>query len=525
MGLDERKSMEIVKFEPLPEVKYAHDYIAIFEKIASGELQEIPTLRYLIKNDLWFILHFILKMPNVNHPFVVNNCWEVETGPSSKTLDVWAREHIKSHTITIAETIQYVLKYPERSNGIFCYVKGLSEKFLFSIKETLTNNEILLQSFPDILYKDPEREAPIWSIEKGIVVKRKNNPPWPSVGAYGLIEGMPTGIHLERRVYDDIITQDICENYDMIEKVKSKFDMSLSLGTDGGVHRVVGTYYAYDDPLIYIKNKTHINDKDQPLYHLRLKPATIDGTPNGKSIFLTEEYLNELKKSKTFFTQYLLNPSPTETKKLNKDCLKIVKPQDMPELLFKFLLVDPSGKKGTGDPVAILLIGVNPDKDDNGASNIYILNAVIEKYPLPEFIAQVVTMYKNGGKILRICVEEVAQSTTEVHIKEKLNAMGYYVSIENDTIQIYKPSKRAKTARIEELSVPLINGKIHYSTAVPQKYIDIIKKEMEDFPFSNDDHAIDTLSYFVIDTLPDYPFPKVYTNIRICKPIPAGAFN
>ena len=48
---------------------------------------------------------------------------------------------------------------------------------------------------------------------------------------------------------------------------------------------------------------------------------------------------------------------------------------------------------------------------------------------------------------------------------------------------------------------------------------------MEDFPFSNDDHAIDTLSYFIIDTLPDYPFPKVYTNIRIAKPIPAGAFN
>lgn len=197
----------------------------------------------------------------------------------------------------------------------------------------------------------------------------------------------------------------------------------------------------------------------------------------------------------------------------------------MPERLFKFLLVDPSGKKGTGDPVAILLIGVNPDKDDNGASNIYILNAIIEKYPLPEFIAQVVTMYKNGGRILRICVEEVGQSTTEVHIKEKLNAMGYYVSTENDTIQIYKPSKRAKTARIEELSVPLINSKIHISTAVPQKYIDIVKKEMEDFPFSNDDHAIDILSYFVIDTLPDYPFPKVYTNVRFCKPIPAGAFN
>ena len=517
--------MEIVKFEPIPDVQYAHDYIAMFEKIASGELQEIPTLRYLIKNDLWFILHFVLKMPNVNHPFVIQNCWEVETGPKDKTLDIWAREHIKSHTITIAETIQCVLKYPERSNGIFCYVKGLAEKFLLSIKEVLTKNEILVTCFPDVLYKDPERDAPLWSLEKGIIVKRKSNPPWPSVGAYGLIEGMPVGIHLERRVYDDIITQDICENYDVMEKVKTKFDMSLSLGTDGGVHRVVGTYYNYDDPLVYIKNKTQIRDKNKPLYHFRFKPATEDGSPNGKSVFLSEEYLDDLKKSKTFNTQYLLNPSPTETKKLNKDCLVITKPEDLPERLFIFLLVDPSGKKGTGDPVAILLIGVNPDKDDNGASNIYILNAVIEKYPLPEFIKQVTFMYLNGGRILRLCVEEVGQSTTEVHIREKLESKNIYISIENGGIQIYKPSKRQKTARIEELSVPLINGKIHCSTAVPQKYIDIIKKEMEDFPFSNDDHAIDALSYFVIDTLPDYPFPKVYTNIRLAKPIPAGAFN
>ena len=87
--------MEIVKFEPLPNVKYAHDYISMFEKIASGELQEIPTLRYLIRNDLWFILHFVLKIPKVNHPYVIYACWEVETGDADKTLDIWSREHFK----------------------------------------------------------------------------------------------------------------------------------------------------------------------------------------------------------------------------------------------------------------------------------------------------------------------------------------------------------------------------------------------------------------------------------------------
>ena len=514
--------MEIVKFEPLPDVKYAHDYVDMFEKINSGKLEEIPALRYLIKNDLWFILHFVLKIPNVNNKFVVGNCWEVETGSKDKTLDEWFRGGFKSSIITIAETIQYILKSQELCTGILCYIKPLAEKFLFTIKEALSL-EILLTCFPDVLYKNPERESPLWSLEKGIVVKRKAARPDPTVAAYGLVEGMPTGVHPDRRIYDDIMTWHMAQNREIIEKAKEGFDMSQSVGKEFGTHRIVGTPYDYDDTISYIKKKKNINGT--PVYHIRSKPITEDGTPSGKPVMVSQEYLDYLKTLKSFNTQYLLNPSPTETKKLNKDCLVITKPQDMPERLFKFLIIDPSGKKGTGDPWAILLVGVNPDKDDNGASNIYILNAIIEKFTLPEAISQIVTMYKNGGKILRIGVEEVGQSTTEVHIKEKLNAMGYYVSIENDSIQIYKPSKRAKTARIEELSVPLINSKIHISTAVPQKYIDIIKKEMEDFPFSNDDHAIDILSYFIIDTLPDFPFPKVYTNVRLCKPIPAGAFN
>ena len=349
--------MEIVKFEPLPNVKYAHDYISMFEKIASGELQEIPTLRYLIRNDLWFILHFVLKIPKVNHPYVIYACWEVETGDADKTLDIWSREHFKSSIITIAETIQYILRDSEKCTAIFCYVRDRAEKFLFSIKETLTNNDILLKCFPDVLYNNPEREAPIWSIEKGIVVKRKTSRPEPTVGAYGLLEGMPTSVHFDRRIYDDIITHDICENYETMEKVKVKFDMSQSLGKEGGVHRVVGTYYAYDDPLVYVQNKKHVYDNNKPIYKLRFKPVTEDGTPNGKPVYVGQEYLDYLKTLKTFNSQYLLNPSPTETKKLNKDCLKIVKPQDMPERLFKFLLVDPSGKREPATQWQYYLLG------------------------------------------------------------------------------------------------------------------------------------------------------------------------
>lgn len=512
-----------MQFEPIPGINYAHDYVSLFTAIDEAKVPEIEAMRYLITNDLWFLLNFVLKIPKVNHPYVVNNCHEIESGPQDMTLDIWFRGGFKSSCITIGETIQYVLKYPEKCTGILCYTKALAEKFLFAIKETLANNVLLLKYFPDVLYPNPLRDAPIWSIEKGIVVKRDTSRPDATVAAYGLIEGMPTGVHPDRRIYDDITTWDLCQSHELMERAKEGFDMSQSLGKEDGTHRVLGTPYAYDDTLNYIENKKIFDGK--PLYHIRKKPITVDGTPNGKPVFVSQEYLEYLKTLKTYFTQYLLNPAPTEVKKLHSDALKVVSPSDMPERLFKFLIIDPSGKKGTGDPCAILLIGINPDKDDNGTSNIYILNAIIEKFTLSAFIKTTIEMYCKSGKILQIGVEEVGQSTTEVHIADALNAKGYKVSADYGNIQIYKPSKRTKIKRIEELSWALNNGKIHISSTVPSRYIDIIKAEMDGFPYNNDDHAIDILSYFVIDTLPNYPFPRLYTNIVLSRPIPAGAFN
>lgn len=517
--------MQQIEWSPLPGIKYAHDYTLMFSKVVSGELPEIPVWRYLITEDLFFLLHFVLKIPGVNRKFVIERCEEINLGPKDKTLDVVAREHYKTTCITIGETIQYVLKYPNHCTAIFCYIKPRAEDFIASIKDYFTKNEILKYYFPDVLYPNPERDASRWSVDKGIVVIRNTNRPEPTVGAYGLLEGMPTGVHFERRVYDDIVTDDISDNYETMEKVKKKIDMSMSLGKEGGTHRVLGTYYNYDDPLCYLRDKKEINNPDKPVYHLRFYPATIDGTINGTPVLVSQEYLDSLKTTRTFYTQYLLDPSPLEVKKLNKDCLKVVGIDELPDRLYRFMLIDPSGKKGTGDPWAILIVGVCPDKDDIGTSSVYILKALIEKFTLDKAIKASVDMYCNGGKILCIGVEEVGQSTTEVHIADALNAKGYDLSVDNGGIVIFKPRKRSKIDRINELSWPLHNGKIHILDTVPIEQRKTIQAEIFGFPNSKDDHAIDTLSYFWIDLLHDYDFPIERTNVFIPKPIPMGAYT
>ncbi|PIW33319.1 MAG: hypothetical protein COW28_04135, partial [bacterium (Candidatus Ratteibacteria) CG15_BIG_FIL_POST_REV_8_21_14_020_41_12] len=64
------------------------------------------------------------------------------------------------------------------------------------------------KAFPDVVWRNPKRDAPLWSLDEGLVFKRKTNRKEPTISAWGLTEGMPTGLHFERRVYDDIVTED-----------------------------------------------------------------------------------------------------------------------------------------------------------------------------------------------------------------------------------------------------------------------------------------------------------------------------
>jgi hypothetical protein len=245
------------------------------------------------------------------------------------------------------------------------------------------------------------------------------------------------------------------------------------------------------------------------MYHVRIKPATIDGTPNGPSAYLPEARLAELRLGRHFYSQQLLNPTPQGAQKLDRSGLVEVSPAEIPTKLFKFMTVDPAGERKSdsrqGDSWALVVAGVEPYRDDVGASRIFILDMMVEPMTEAEALNNIVQMFLRNGQIRQLGVEKVGISTAEIHIAKALHARGRSITVENKGLVVLRPAGRPKEQRIEAaLQWPLLHRKIHLSTAIPVAYRERLKIEMDRFPYWHDD-CLDALSY-VYDLARDFRF-------------------
>lgn len=179
-------------------------------------------------------------------PWILDRCREVQENPDSH-LDLWSREHYKSTIITYGKTIQDLLIDSNRTIGIFSHNRPIAKAFLRQIKREFESNTLLKQAFPDVLWKNPQQDAPKWSEDEGIILKRSANPKEASVEAWGLVDGQPVSKHFWGLVYDDVVVQGSVTTPEMLQKTVEAVELSYSLGSDDGVRRAVGTRYHYND--------------------------------------------------------------------------------------------------------------------------------------------------------------------------------------------------------------------------------------------------------------------------------------
>jgi hypothetical protein len=269
------------------------------EAIESGDNE---ALRRLCKEDLFFLLTVGMKRRDINNDWLYDRIREVEASPNGH-LDLWAREHYKSTIITFGLSIQDALKNPEKTNGIFSHTRPIAKAFLEQIKRELEQNTFLKDLFPDVLYKNPQSESPKWSLDSGLILKRKTNPKEATFEAWGLVDGQPTGKHFDTLTYDDVVTRESVTTPEQIKKVTEALELSYNLGSRGGVRRFIGTRYHSNDTYKTIMSRGSVIP--------RIYTATDNGKADGNPVLMTAEQLAEKRRDMgpyTFGTQMLQDP-------------------------------------------------------------------------------------------------------------------------------------------------------------------------------------------------------------------------
>lgn len=362
-------------FQPPEEVRRAireAPFKVVFTlwKEFEAEFNEIG-MAWLGRNDRYYLLVRLLNRLDVVHPWLYARCREVEEEPNG-FLDLWAREHYKSTIITYAGVVQEVMKDPEITVGIFSHTKPIAKAFLAQIKGEFERNSALKEVYPDVLYGNPQKDSPSWSLDAGIVVKRLSNPKEATVEAHGLVDGQPISRHFKLMVYDDVVTPDSVNTPDQIKKTTSAWELSDNLGAVGGRKWHIGTRYSYADTYEDIMRRGAVV--------ARVYPATDDGMIDGDPVLFTPAVWKEkviTQGEATISCQMLQNPLAGTQRMFDVSDLNTYEVR--PEIINVYITIDPArSKKKNSANTAIVVIGVDY------AMNKYFLDGFNHKMDLRE---------------------------------------------------------------------------------------------------------------------------------------------
>jgi hypothetical protein len=235
-------------------------------KKSTREAQTVLGMRAICQVDLFALLTKVLYAhltPNLltealHRPLCE---WMMRT-PYDENLYLLSRGFFKSSIITVGATIQRLIADPDawwckqRWRGRPCGPntriliasnKGENaEDFLTSIKGHLATNATLLDLFPHILVRDPERHAPEWTKSAITVRRSRRDLKESSIQTIG-ITGELTSKHYDGGVFDDCVGKENSGTKDEREKVWDFLMKARPLFDPGSTKDYVGTSWHYDD--------------------------------------------------------------------------------------------------------------------------------------------------------------------------------------------------------------------------------------------------------------------------------------
>lgn len=468
------------------------------------------SMRALVRQDLYFLLRYVMNRKDMEHPWLYQRIKEVEAGPDG-FIDLWARDHRKSSIITFAKTIQDIVashgddplpewKGLQPTFGIFSHTRPIAKKFLQQIMSELAGNQILLELFPDVLYEKPERNAPRWSLDAGIVVKRVSNSKDATVEAWGLVDSQPIGSHFNVLIYDDVVVPASVTTPEMIEKTTEAWGNSLNLGDSAPRKRIIGTRWHFADTYRTIMNRGAAIP--------RIFPATADGTLTGAPVLLTQEQFNEKVRDMGPYVasaNLLLNPIADSRQTFQRAWFeRRFEPASLDHSnMVKCLICDPASKKKKGsDWTTMAVIGKSESRQ------VYLLDFIRDRLNLAERGSEYMRLHRKWRPQFAAYEEYGLQADIE-YVQKLMGERAYHFEITPLGGKLDKHDRINKLIPLcsaGELWLPEALFRTLYDGKVEEQIIVLIEQEFLAWPVPVHDDGMDVIARHF--DVPNFDFPE-----------------
>lgn len=522
-------STPVVQPMPLPLPATVAEYSRLDQAIMQMSGQDAAHQHRLCgKADLFYLVSRILSTREWLDPedptkafwdkqWLIDRCREIQFD-GEDVLNIWARYHCKSTIATFAFSIFTIINNPNVTIGVFSVTKGVADGFVAQIKYELESNQKLQQLYDDVFYESPQREARVWTVEKGFTVKRSLNLKDNTVRGFGLVDTAFTGHRISHQLFDDAVNEGSVSTPEMIDKVNERWELSLNVGMPGVKRYYIGTFYLTGDSYHHMAGRG-VRPRIHPCYEIDYEHSEFDpksGLPvemefhEDKPVLFSKAHLVKearLQGRRTFGVQMLCFPQAGAISGFERQWLKqrySPSPQEIAKHCNTVVLVDPAGdRKKSQSKTAMWVIGLGDD------GNYYILDLVLDQLNLHERTEALFRLVQQW-RPSQVRYERYSMQADVPHIEYVMEKRGYRFHIDE------VGGSTAKDDRIERLIPLFATGQIWLPNTIISEskgegIFDVldywIKNEYLMFPNVKDKDGLDGLSRLVEKDLP-LPWPK-----------------
>jgi phage terminase large subunit-like protein len=350
-----------------------------------------------------------------------------------------------------------------------------------------------------VLYENAERDAPRWSVQNGLTVKRKSNPKEATVEGWGLVDGQPTGKHFNVLIYDDVVVPESVSTPEMIEKTTKAWELSQNLGDRNPRMRGIGTRYHFADTWRAIIDRMALKP--------RIHAATEDGTASGRPVYLTSAELAKKRQNMgpyTFSAQMLLNPIADSRQTFQRHWFDhrfeygVLDHSPMR----RALICDPaSEKKKRSDWTTMCVIGKGADQ------NVYLLDFIRDRLTLKERASEYMRLHRKWKPHVSAYEEYGLQADVE-YLKILMQQKTYNFEIQELGGSLSKPDRINRLIPIcadNRFWMPEAIMRTTHEHKVEEQIVMLLEQEFLAWPVPVHDDGLDVISRMF--DVKDFEFP------------------